>query len=528
MFFFVSSILLLGITAFLALYFSWWWCCLLILVLPYVLVGVYDLAQTSSNVWRNFPVVGHVKQLFIENRVLFQDWVLENEREVRPFDLIVRNMVYHRAEDAQQTAPFGTKYDYYQPGFEWVLHSINPSKPIEGDLRITVGGPSCKQPYSCSILNVSAMSYGSISQNATLALNGGAKLGNFATNTGEGGLTPYHLQNGGDIIFQFGTAYFGCRKENGDFDPEEFAKLAAHEQVKMIEIKISQGAKPGYGAVLPGKKVTEEVAKIRKIKPWVTIVSPAGHKEFSTPVELLQFVEKLRNLADGKPVGFKLCLGQPHEMVAICKAILQTGIMPDYIAIDGGEGGSGAAHYESINYVGMPLEDALPFVYNTLVGFGLKQHIKLFAAGKITNAFHVARYLALGADACYSARGMMFALGCVQALQCNKNTCPTGITTLDPKLTKGLVPENKKVKVYNFHRYTIAAVKDMLISMGIESTTQLRRSHFYRRADAGNAKTLQDIYPYLKEGSLLQQPYPEPYAQLMASTSANSFAPLGQ
>lgn len=453
-FFYLSVIILLAITAALAAAFSPYYFLLLLIIIPYSAIGIYDCIQTGNNVNRNFPVVGHLKQLLVNNRELLQDWIFENEQDIRPFDRIQRNIVYHRAENRQQTVAFGTRYNYYEPGYEWILHSNHPAEKTESDLRILVGGKFCSQPYSCSILNVGGMSYGSISRNATMALNGGALLGNFASNTGEGGLTEYHLKFGGDLIFQFGTAYFGCRNSNGEFDEEKFSAHALRPEVKMIEVKISQGAKPGYGAILPGKKVTEEIATIRGIKKGVMVISPAGHSAFRNAEGLMYFVKQLRNASGGKPVGFKFCVGNPAEVIGICRAMISTGIEPDFITIDGGEGGTGAAHYESADRVGMPLENALPFVFNVLTGFSLKKNIRIFASGKIISAFDVVRCLALGADACYSARGMMFALGCVQALQCDRDTCPTGVTTMDEYLIKGFVPEDKKksgVQLSPFH-----------------------------------------------------------------------------
>jgi glutamate synthase domain-containing protein 2 len=521
-YFYASAVILLVLTVCLSIY-SPWFLILLALVIAYTVVGIYDCLQKENNVNRNFPVVGHIKQLLVNNRELLQDWIFENERELRPFDRIQREIVYHRADNAQQTVAFGTRYSYHESGYEWMLHSNHPSQEIKTDLRISVGGEDCTQPYSCSILNVGGMSYGSISKNATMALNGGARLGNFASNTGEGGLTDYHLHYGGDLIFQFGTGYFGCRTPDGGFDEEEFIRNANTPQVKMIEIKISQGAKPGYGAILPGIKITEEIARIRDIKPGVTIISPPAHTAFSTPVELMHFIKKLRTGSGGKPIGFKFCLGKRHEVIALCKAMLQTGIMPDFITIDGAEGGTGAAHYESANWVGMPLEDAIPFVHDVLKGFGLKKHIRLFAGGKIISAFHIVRYLALGADACYSARGMMFALGCVQALQCDRDTCPTGITTTNENLIRGLVTEDKKQKVYNYHRFTLNAVKDMLVAAGLKSIDELNRSLICRRTGMNAVTTLKEIYPPIAEGSLLTQPYPEEYKSYIELATAESF-----
>jgi glutamate synthase domain-containing protein 2 len=513
--FYISLVILAAVAVWAGMYVSLNYLWMFVVIIPYAVVGIYDCVQEENNVNRNFPVVGHFKQLLVDNRELLQDWIFENEQQIRPFDRIQRGIVYHRAEDRQQTVAFGTRYNYFEPGYEWILHSNHPAAAIENDLRVLVGGKDCTQPYSCSILNAGGMSYGSISKNATMALNGGALLGNFASNTGEGGLTDYHLHYGGDLIFQFGTAYFGCRGKDGRFDVAEFARKAQMPQVKMTEIKISQGAKPGYGAILPGKKVTEEVARIRGIEPGITVISPAGHAEFNNAVELMHFVKKVRDASGGKPVGFKFCLGQREEVIAMCKAMIDTGIEPDFITIDGAEGGTGAAHYESADSVGMPLEDAVPFVHNILMGFGLKKNIRLLVCGKITSAFHIVRYLSLGADACYSARGMMFALGCVQALQCDRDTCPTGITTMNPHLTKGLVPEDKKKKVYNYHRYTIAAVKDMLAAGGIQSLGGIKRSLICQRKGS-EIKTLDEIYPEIAEASLLTRPYPADFEKLMS------------
>jgi glutamate synthase domain-containing protein 2 len=502
-FFYLSVIFLFAITVYLAIIFSHWYLLLLVLVLPYTITGIYDCIQTGNNANRNFPVVGHLKSLLVNNRELIQDWVIENEQDIRPFDRIQRNIVYHRADDLQQTVAFGTRYDYYKEGYEWILHSNYPAEKSVQDLRITVGGKDCTQPYSCSILNVGGMSYGSISKNATMALNGGARLGNFASNTGEGGLTEYHLKYGGDLIFQFGTAYFGCRNAKGEFDEERFAEKALHQEVKMIEVKISQGAKPGYGAILPGKKVTEEIALIRGIQKGVTVNSPSAHTAFHDATGLMHFISRLRKLSGGKPVGYKFCLGNKQEVIDMCKAMLSTGIAPDFITIDGGEGGTGAAHYESADRVGMPLEDALPFVSNVLAGFSLKKNVKLFASGKIINAFDIVKYISLGADALYSARGMMFALGCVQALQCDRDTCPTGVTTMDEKLMYGLVPEDKKYKVYNYHRLTIEAVKDLLCAAGWKAINDIDRSSICRRLGSSEVTTLEKIFPVLQDGSLL-------------------------
>ena len=495
-------------------------------IVPFVLLGLYDHFQKVNNVWRNFPWIGHVKSLFVNGREMAQDWILENDREGRPFNWVQRSIIYKRADDAPQEAPFGSQFDYYKTGYEWFLHSTAPLPHDETDIRTMVGGPDCKQPYSCSVLNVSAMSYGSISWNATLALNGGAKLGNFASNTGEGGLTKYHQFYGGDLIFQFGTAYFGVRDKDGNFDPELFAAIAKTQEVKMIEMKISQGAKPGYGAVLPAPKNTPETAAIRDVIPYTKIVSPAGHTTFKTPVELLYFVKKMRDLSDGKPIGFKFCIGQPYEFLAICKAMVKTGIMPDFITIDGGEGGTGAAPFDSLNWVGMPAEEALIYASNALIGFNLKKHVKLFVSGKVVSGFQLVKYLCLGADACNSARGMMFALGCVQALQCNENTCPSGVTTMNPKLVRGVNPEDKKYKVMHFHNNTIAAAREMVGSAGLKSVSDLTRKFIAKRVSASQIKTFDELYPYPEPGCLLTDKYPEQYKKDMAMADPDNFHPV--
>lgn len=521
-YFYIVSIILIALGCLFAWmnnYFAW----LFILIIPIVGVGLYDITQKNNNIWRNFPWVGHVKSLFVDNRELAQDWFLENDLEGKPFNWVQREIIYKRADNASQESPFGTQFDYYKPGFEWFLHSAAPTHFDGNDLRIIVAGPDCKQPYSSSILNVSAMSFGSISKTATMALNGGAKLGNFASNTGEGGLTKYHLHYGGDLIFQFGTAYFGVRDSKGNFDDELFRQIAINPNVKMIEMKISQGAKPGYGAVLPGLKNTPEIADIRDLEPYITIISPAGHTCFGTPVELMNFVKKMRDLADGKPIGFKMCIGQPHQFLAICKAIIKTGIMPDFITIDGGEGGTGAAPFDSINWVGMPAKDALIYAHDALVGFDLKKHIRLFVSGKVISGFQLVRYLALGADGCNSARGMMFALGCVQALQCNENTCPSGVTTMNPRLANGIVPDEKRMKVMNFHNNTIKSVKEMIGSGGLQNPAGLNRKYIAKRMANGEIKTLNEIYPYPEIGCLLKENYPERWQKDMAMADEEDF-----
>jgi glutamate synthase domain-containing protein 2 len=518
----VGSVLFLLLLAY-AIYrernFSW----LAIILLPFIILGWYDSLQHRDNVRRNYPVIGSIKAAYVtERHVVIQEF-LESDTEGKPFSWTQRKVVYARAGNDLLSTPFGTQIDFNLPGAEWWLHSNAPLIPGKGDLRVKIGNADCNQPYLSSILNVSGMSYGSISRNATMALSEGAKIGGFALNTGEGGLTEWHLVSGCDLIFQFGTGYFGCRTKEGKFDPDRFKKIALRPEVRMIEIKISQGAKPGYGAILPASKNTEEIAKIRELEPHTTIHSPGGHTAFTNPVELMEFVKQLRKLSNGKPVGFKLCMGHYHEFVAICKAMMHTSIRPDFIVIDGAEGGTGAGDLDSINSVGMPIEQALSFAHDTLVGFNLRKEICLIGSGKIISAFDVIKFIALGADAVNSGRAMMFALGCVQAMKCNTNECPTGVTTMQPDLVKGLVVQDKKLRVANYHKNTIKGVQNMISAAGLEDLKQINRHHIYRRISAEKVVTLADLFPEIKPGELLQEPYPDKYKKLMKMADAFTF-----
>ena len=426
------------------------------------------------------------------------------------------------------TTPFGTQLNVYEVGYEWLNHSITPlnSHDLNHDPRVLVGGPECKQPYLASIYNISAMSYGSLSQNAIMALNSGAKIGGFAHNTGEGGLSPYHLKPGGDIIWQIGTGYFGCRNKDGTFNDELFNERAVLPNVKMIEIKLSQGAKPGHGGILPAKKVTEEIAKIRLVEMGQDVISPPSHTAFKTPEEMLFFIKKLREHSGGKPIGFKLCVGMKGQFLAICKAMVKTGIMPDFITVDGGEGGTGAAPLEFSNSVGMPLRDGLAFVHDALNGFALRRHIRIIASGKVATGFDIVKLLALGADMCNSARAMMLAVGCIQALECNTNRCPTGVATQDQSLQKGLVVEDKKVRVANFHNETVKSAVELMAAAGIKDPGKMHRSFIYRRVSASEIKTYAETYPYILRGSLLEPPFPEQYQYEMSNCSEETFEPL--
>jgi glutamate synthase domain-containing protein 2 len=498
-----------------------------VIVGPILLIGVYDLFQEKHSIVRNFPVFGHLRFIMEELRPKIYQYFVESDTDGTPFNRQYRSVVYQRAKKVDDTRPFGTELDVYGAGYEWLNHSIAAidHHQLNNNPRVKVGGPQCRQPYEASIFNISAMSFGSLSENAILALNGGAKIAGFAHNTGEGGLSDYHLQPGGDIIWQLGTGYFGCRKHDGTFNPEAFAERAVLPQVKMVEIKLSQGAKPGHGGMLPAAKVTPEIARIRLVEMGQDVISPPAHSVFTTPVEMMNFVKQLRELSGGKPVGFKLCVGHKSEFLAICKAMVKTGIYPDFITVDGGEGGTGAAPLEFSNSIGMPLREALAFVYDALTGFDLKQHIRIIASGKVATGFDLVKNFALGADMCNSARGMMFALGCIQALECNTNTCPTGVATQDKSLMKGLVVDDKKVRVANFQQQTVGSAVQMIGAAGLKHPADIHRSFIYRRVSANLIQTYAELYPYIPKGSLLQTPYPKQYEVDMAISSAETFVP---
>jgi glutamate synthase domain-containing protein 2 len=494
---------------------------------PLFLLGIYDLLQTRHTIERNFPVFGRLRFLMEDLRPKIYQYFIESDIDGTPFNRMNRSVIYQRAKMVDDTRPFGTELDVYQNGYEWLNHSIGAIKHSKLDIapRVLVGGPACKQPYLASVFNISAMSFGSLSQNAILALNSGAKIGNFAHNTGEGGLSHYHLQPGGDIIWQIGTGYFSCRNSNGTINYEAFAERAVMPQVKMIEIKLSQGAKPGHGGILPAAKVTPEIAKIRLVEMGQDVISPPYHTAFNNPLEMMGFIQKLRDLSGGKPVGFKLCVGHKSEFLAICKAMVQTGIYPDFITVDGGEGGTGAAPLEFSNSVGMPLREALAFVYDALTGFDLKKHIRIIASGKVATGFDLVKNFALGADMCNSARGMMFALGCIQALECNNNTCPTGVATQDKSLMKGLVVEDKKTRVANFQRQTVSSAIQMIGAAGLRHPGDIHRMFIYRRVSHSEIKTYAELFPYLPKGSLLKTPYPSSLEMDMAISNADNFVP---
>ena len=499
----------------------------LLVVAPVILLGFYDMFQKEHTIMRNFPLAGRGRFIMEALRPKIYQYFVESDVDGTPINRIFRSVVYQRAKRQSDTVPFGTEFDVYRVGYEWMNHSMAARDPqaVDLDLRLLVGGSDCGKPYSASILNISAMSYGSLSKNAVLALNGGAKLGNFGHNTGEGAISPYHLEPGGDLIWQIGTAYFGCRTRDGAFCEQTFAEKAQYASVRMIEIKLSQGAKPGHGGILPAGKNTPEIAAVRDIEPHTEVISPPAHTAFSNPLEMMMFIQKLRQLSGGKPIGFKLCLGRRSEFLALCKAMVETGIKPDFIPLDGGEGGTGAAPVEYSNSVGTPMRDGLAYIVDSLIGFDLKKGIRIIASGKIITGFHIIRALALGADMCNSARGMMLALGCIQALECNKNICPTGITTQEPQLVKGLVPEDKRQRVANYHAETVKSVAQLVAAAGLNGTEQLDRSHIYSRTSTTSVSRYDEVYPYPEPGCLLQRKTPEQFKRDFEEASPESFQP---
>ena len=495
----------------------------LILFGPLLIVGFSDYFQRSHAVRRNFPLIGNLRYFFESIRPEINQYFVESNRDGMPFSREARSLVYQRAKGELDTLPFGTQMDVYAPGYEWVNHSLAPKHLDWQSLRVKIGGPDCGLPYNASLLNISAMSFGSLSKNAILALNGGARDGNFAHNTGEGGISPYHLEPGGDLIWQLGTGYFGCRQKDGSFDEEAFREKAGNGAVKMIEIKLSQGAKPGHGGILPAAKLTPEIARIRGVDLGRDVISPAAHRAFSSPRGMMTFVARLRELSGGKPIGIKLCLGSHREFFCLCKAMHETGITPDYIAVDSGEGGTGAAPLELSNHMGAPGIDGLVFVHNALLGFGLREHIRLMASGKITTAFDMVRRLALGADLIYSARAMMLALGCIQALRCNSNHCPTGVATQKPGLVTGLVVADKRARVARYHQDTLKSLAEVLGAMGLESPSQLRPHHIMCRVNCFEITDYGQLFTPLKPGSLIGDQVPESYARALATADPNAF-----
>ncbi|MFE8071762.1 FMN-binding glutamate synthase family protein [Marinobacteraceae bacterium S3BR75-40.1] len=501
-------------------FFLWLWLWAVLAAL--IVLGAYDL-RSRHNVLRNYPIIGHLRYLLEFIRPELRQYFFESEQSGRPFNREQRRIVNGRADGNADTEPFGTRRDVQSAGFDFVQHSIAPQQVDKRYGRIKIGGPQCAHPYDSSRLNISAMSFGALSSNAVLAMNKGARMGGFAQDTGEGGISPYHREHGGDLIWELGSGYFGCRKKNGDFDPEEFQQKATTDQVKMIEIKISQGAKPGHGGLLPGAKVNREIARTREIEEGEDCYSPAQHPEFDTPAGLLEFVARLRELSGGKPVGFKLCLGKRHEFMGICKAIVETGIQPDFITIDGAEGGTGAAPAEFEDFIGTYINEAVPFVDNCLTGIGKRDEIVVIASGKVALGFDMVTKLALGADMCNAARPFMFSVGCIQARRCHTNTCPTGVATQDPARAKSLDVPSKAARVRNYHHATIKSFLDITGALGLASPDLLRPGHIYHRPEYGPACTYREMHPKVESGDFLSDRVPDSYREDWEAASAKQF-----
>jgi glutamate synthase domain-containing protein 2 len=477
------------------------------ITLPVIVLGFLDLKQTKHTIRRNFPVLGRMRYFMEKLRPGIHQYFVESDTNGKPFNRLQRSLVYSRSKKQTNTVPFGTQLNVYEQGYEWINHSVNPIDMHHADMnpRVIIGSTQCTQKYSSSMFNISAMSFGSLSKNAIIALNEGAKMGAFYHNTGEGGLSPYHLQGGGDVVWNIGTGYFSTRNADGTFSEVEFEKRANLPNVKMIEIKFSQGAKPGHGGILPKEKVTDEIANIRLVNKGEDIISPPFHRAFTTPLELMAFVQKLRTLSNGKPVGIKICIGQRSQFISICKAMVATNTFLDFITVDGGEGGTGAAPLEFSDHVGMPLRDAIAFVHDCLVGFALKSEIKIICSGKIISGFDIVRALSAGADVCNSARGMMFALGCIQALECNTNSCPTGVATQKKHLVDGLVIHEKNIRVAAYHKETVKSAVELMCSAGIDHPDKVDRIVMHKRVDEHVIKTYEDLYPELTIGCLLHE-----------------------
>lgn len=522
--------LLALLIAIFAVWFEWtsgWLLFTLIICLPIVLLGLYDWLQKKYTLTRNYPVAARIRWLFYDLRPFLRQYIVEDDLEGEPFGFEARNLVYARARGETDTHPFGSERKMEKSGYSWISHSITPACDTDQNPRVLVGNAQTSLPYNTSVLNISAMSFGALSARAIEALNLGAKLGGFYHDTGEGGLSEYHLKHGGDIVWEIGTGYFGCRNQDGRFDPQKFADIAQRDEVKMTEIKLSQGAKPGHGGLLPATKVTEEIARVRQIEAHKDCLSPRTHSAFSTPVELLEFAASMRELSGGKPVGLKLCIGQPHEVMALMKAMLKTGIYPEFIVVDGAEGGTGAAPLELSDWVGMPLKQGLIVMQNALIGTGLRQHVKLAASGKVYSGMGLAYNMAIGADWCNAARAFMFSIGCIQARRCHLGTCPTGITTQDPRRQRGLVVDVQSQRAARFHEKTVASLTEIVAAAGLRHPNELQPHHLATCDSAVEAKELSRLLTFLPEGILLDAPEETPYASWWQAADADSFKPRG-
>ncbi|WP_305873720.1 FMN-binding glutamate synthase family protein [Kutzneria sp. CA-103260] len=499
-----------------------WWLFLTVPLLAVAALGVHDLVQRRHSVLRNYPVLGHMRFLLEALRPELQQYFIERNFDGRPYDRDVRSIVYQRAKGTDAEEPFGTERDVYANGYEFLTASIHPRPVPDQPPRVTIGGPDCTKPYEMSLLNVSAMSFGSLSANAVLALNKGAKLGGFAHDTGEGGLSEYHLRHGGDVVWEIGTGYFGCRTKNGDFDEREFADKAAHDSVRCVSLKLSQGAKPGVGGVLPGSKVNAEIASVRDVPIGQTVISPPYHRVFDTPRELVRFIARMRELAGGKPAGFKLCLGSRRQFLAVCKAMLAEGTGPDFIIVDGAEGGTGAAPLEYADNLGTPLTEGLITVHNALVGTGLRDRIRIGASGKVATGSDIVKRLLQGADYTNAARAMMFAVGCIQAQSCHTNTCPVGVATQDPRRARALDVEDKSLRVQRFQQSTVRSAVQIMSSMGLRGPEDLRPHMLCRRTTPVSVRSYAELYEWLEPGQLLAEPPPR-WARDWAAADPDEF-----
>ncbi|MDG2004961.1 MAG: FMN-binding glutamate synthase family protein [Novosphingobium sp.] len=495
----------------------------LILFGPALAIATLDFFQSKHALRRNYPLIARIRWLFEDLRPFLRGYIVESDSEGRPFTINERSLVYARAKGQLDSHPMGTELDVYSEEYEWLGHSIRPKADCPESWHLSIGGPECTQRYNSSLLNISAMSFGSLSARAIEALNRGAALGHFAHDTGEGGVSRYHRKHGGDLIWEIGSGYFGCRTQSGQFDPGCFAETAAGEQVKMIEVKLSQGAKPGHGGMLPGAKVTPEIAEAREIEVGKDCISPASHSTFSTPIELLEWIAQLRELSVGKPIGIKLCVGMPHEIMALVKAMLATGITPDFITVDGAEGGTGAAPQELTDNVGMPLREGLICIRNALIGSNLKDRVRIGAAGKIHSGAGMAHAFALGADWCNAARAFMFSLGCIQSMNCHTGNCPTGVATQSAWRQAGLIVDDKAKRVAHFHKETIDSLREIVVAMGLSSPWEISVRDMIRRIDSVKAGPMSEVYQFLEPGQLLADPEGTQFAQVWREASADSF-----
>ena len=498
-----------------------WWG--LVVTVQVTSVALFDLFQHKHTLRRNYPASARFRWFFEFLRPYMRSYLIESDLDGRPFSHDERGLVYARAKGDEDAHPFGTELDVYSGEYEWLSHSIAPSKDVEKYSRVMVGTDQCAKPYAASRLNISAMSFGALGMNAIEALNWGAKIGGFYHDTGEGGLSPYHLKHGGDIVWEIGSGYFGCRTKDGHFDADDFAEKATRDSVKMTEIKLSQGAKPGHGGLLPGAKVTEEIAKTRDVPQGEDCLSPPGHSAFSTPREMLEFAARMRDLSGGKPVGIKLCVGYPHEVFAVMKAMIASGVYLDFIVIDGAEGGTGAAPTELSDRVGMPLREGLIIARNALVGTGLKGKIKLAASGKVNSGSAIAMNASLGADWCNAARSFMFSLGCVQSMRCHTDTCPTGVATQSKARQRGLVIPEKAQRVANFHKATLNALHDIVVASGHQSPDEFDPCDFRQRINVAEMRPVTEIYPFVEEGELIDGARDERLARWWDEADPDSF-----